>query len=119
MSKNILIVDDSAMMRKLIKKTIIGAGYTICGEATDGQQAIDLFKQLKPDLITMDITMRGMDGLTAAREIKVLDSDAKILFLSNMDEEKYKGEVEQLGGIGLVNKHKSKEIIALFEEHLA
>lgn len=118
MSKNILIVDDSAMMRKMIKKTIIGAGYTICGEATDGQQAIDLYTELQPDLVTMDITMRGMDGLTAAREIRKMNPEALILFLSNMDEEKYSGEVSRLGGIGLVNKHKSNEIIELFEKSL-
>ncbi len=113
MSKKILIVDDSSIMRKLLRKTIETEGHLIVGEAKSGIEAIELYKTLKPDLVTMDITMRGMDGFTAAREILDFDNKAIILFLSNLNEEKYGEDAERLGGIGYVNKHKSKEILSI------
>lgn len=112
MAKRVLVVDDSAMMRKMIAKVIGDAGHQVAGEATNGEEAIGLFERLRPDLVTMDITMRGMDGLSAAREIKKRDPSARILFLSNLDEDKYRDQATQLG-IGLVNKHRSAEIIDL------
>lgn len=115
MSKRILVVEDSSMMRKVIIKTLREAGHEIVGEAANGTDALALYDELHPDLVTMDITMRGMDGITAAKEIISKDAAAKILILSNMDEEKYRGEVERIGAIGLVNKHKSEQILALVE----
>lgn len=94
-------------------KTLTEAGHQIVGEAATGDDAIKLYQELQPDMVTMDITMRGMDGITAAREIKALDSGARILILSNLDEDKYRGEVERIGAIGPVNKHKSEQILAL------
>lgn len=113
MSKSVLVVDDSAMMRKMIAKVLNPADYRIVAEATNGEEAIELYRSLHPEIVTMDITMRGMDGLTAAREILKIDPSAKILFLSNLDEDKYREEVDKIGGIGLVNKHKSAEILEL------
>jgi two-component system chemotaxis response regulator CheY len=63
----------------------------------------------------MDITMRGMDGLTAAREILNLDANAQIIFLSNLNEEKYQNEVEEMGAVGFVNKYKAAEILDLID----
>lgn len=113
MSKKILIVEDSSMMRKILAKLLKEAGHEVVGEASNGEQAISMYEQLRPDLVTMDITMRGMDGLTAAREILARDGAARILFLSNMDEDKYGSEVNELGALGLVNKHGSEEILRL------
>jgi two-component system chemotaxis response regulator CheY len=108
----ILIVDDSAMMRKMIAKVLCGrGGHTVVGEAKNGIEALALYKELKPDLVTMDITMGGMDGLTAAREILLYDSDAHILFLSNLDKEKYNDDIESIGAVGFVNKHRSQDIL--------
>lgn len=115
MTKRILIVDDSAMMRKMISRVLSPPGHMIVGEAKDGDEAIELYSQLKPDLVTMDITMRGKDGITTAKEILKIDENAQILFLSNLDEEKYRTEIESLGAVGFVNKHKSKEILELVE----
>ena len=67
---NILVVDDSLIIRKNIKKYITNLGHSIAGEAKTGTQAIELCKELKPDLITMDITMPDMDGITAIVKIK-------------------------------------------------
>jgi two-component system chemotaxis response regulator CheY len=112
MGKRILIVDDSSMMRKMLTKVLtIRGGHTIIGEAKNGMEALDEFKRLKPDLITMDITMEKMDGLSAARAIIEHDPHANILFLSNLDKNKYRQDVEKIGAIGFVNKHKSQDII--------
>lgn len=115
MSKRILIVEDSAMMRKIIKKELESAGHTIVGEASDGAEAVEMYKQLQPEVVTMDITMRGMDGFTAAQAILEIDPEARILILSNLQEGKYRDQAEKIGVIGLVNKHKSNEILDLIE----
>lgn len=107
----ILIVDDSSMMRKMIAKVLSSHGHTIIGEAKNGIESLELYKTLKPDLVTMDITMGGMDGLTAAREILLYDSNAHILFLSNLDKEKYSDDIKSIKAIGFVNKHKSQDIL--------
>jgi len=115
MGIRILVVDDSSMMRKLLGKVLKPPGHQIVGEAKNGLEALELYKALQPDLVTMDITMDGMDGLSAAREILRYDSAARILFLSNLDEEKYRGDVERLRAIGFINKHKSEEVLKLIE----
>lgn len=115
MGKNILIVDDSSIMRKMIKKTLESAQHCIVGEAKNGKDAIEMYKSLNPDLVTMDITMREMDGFAAAKEILAHDSKAQIIFLSNLDEDKYSEDAKRIGAKGYVNKHKAKEIIDLIE----
>ncbi|MEJ2639600.1 MAG: response regulator [Desulfosarcinaceae bacterium] len=113
MGKRILIVDDSSIMRKMIKQTLADGGHTIIGEANNGADAVTLYKNLQPDLVTMDITMRGMDGFTAAKEIREYDNQAQIVFLSNLDEEKYSRDVASIGALGYVNKHEAKQILSI------
>jgi two-component system, chemotaxis family, chemotaxis protein CheY len=113
MGKRILIVDDSSIMRKMIKQTLTDGGHTIIGEANNGADAVTLYKNLQPDLVTMDITMRGMDGFTAAKEIRDFDAQAQIVFLSNLDEEKYSQDVASIGALGYVNKHEAKQILSI------
>lgn len=115
MSKRILIVDDSSMMRKMILKMLAPGGHIIVGEAKNGVEAVELYKSLNPDLVTMDITMRGMDGFTAAKEILSFDDKAQIIFLSNLDEDKYGQDAHSLGAVGYVNKHKSRELLDIIE----
>ncbi|MGD9364606.1 MAG: response regulator [Desulfobacteraceae bacterium] len=115
MGKKILIVDDSSIMRKMIKKTLESAEHCIVGEAKNGKDAIEMYKSLNPDLVTMDITMREMDGFAAAKEILAHDSKAQIIFLSNLDEDKYSEDAKRIGAKGYVNKHKAKDIIDLIE----
>lgn len=113
MGKKILIVDDSSVMRKMIKQTLINEHHQIAGEAKNGKDAVQMYKALKPDIVTMDITMREMDGFEAAREILRSDPDAQIVFLTNLDQDKYSEDAKQLGAKGYVNKHDPKQIVAL------
>lgn len=116
MGKRILIVDDSSIMRKMIKETLTSGGHDVIGEAKNGADAVALYQDLMPDLVTMDITMRGMDGLAAAKEILELDANARIIFFSNLDEEKYSQDVKEIGAKGYVNKHRANEILDLIKK---
>ena len=87
MSKRILIVDDAAFMRMMIKDILTKNGYEIVGEAQDGAQAVEKYKELAPDLITMDITMPEMDGITALKEIRKINPNATIIMCSAMGQQ--------------------------------
>ncbi|MFC1834945.1 response regulator [Thermodesulfobacteriota bacterium] len=104
MGMAVLVVDDSGFMRKRIVKELQTQGHNIVGEAKSGSEAVDMYRNLKPDLVTMDITMRDMDGITAAKEILGEFPDAKIIFLTILRDDKYKEEAQRLGAIGFLNK---------------
>ena len=87
MSNNILVVDDAAFMRMMIKDILTKNGYNVVGEAENGQEAVEKFAELNPDLVTMDITMPEMDGITALKKIKETSPDAKILMCSAMGQQ--------------------------------
>lgn len=87
MANRILIVDDAAFMRMMIRDILSKNGYEVVGEAQDGAQAVEKYKELKPDLITMDITMPEMDGISALKEIKKLDGNAKVIMCSAMGQQ--------------------------------
>ena len=84
MSHSVLVCDDAIFMRTMISDILAQAGFEIVGEAETGVQAVDKYKQLKPDLVTMDIVMPDMGGIDAVREITKFDPDAKILMCSAM-----------------------------------
>lgn len=87
MGKAILIVDDAAFMRMMIKEILTKNGFDVVGEASDGAEAVEKYKELNPDLVTMDITMPEMDGIAALKEIKKMDPDAKIIMCSAMGQQ--------------------------------
>lgn len=87
MANKILIVDDAAFMRMMIKDILMKNGFDVVGEAADGSQAVDKYKELKPDLVTMDITMPEKDGIAALKEIKASDPGAKIIMCSAMGQQ--------------------------------
>lgn len=113
MGKSILVVDDSSIMRKMIRQTLEKVNHTVVGEAKNGKDAIDMYINLKPDVVTMDITMRDMDGFAAAKEILNFDSHAQIIFLSNLDGDKYSEDAKRIGAKGYVNKHNARAIVDL------
>ena len=82
MAKNILISDDAAFMRMMIKDILTKNGYNIVGEAENGKIAVDKYMELKPDLVLMDITMPEMDGIQALKKIKAIDANASVVTVS-------------------------------------
>ena len=87
MAKNILICDDAAFMRMMIKDILTKNGYNVAGEAENGMKAVEKFKEVNPDLVLMDITMPEMDGIQALKEIKKLDGGAKVIMCSAMGQQ--------------------------------
>ena len=87
MAKKILLVDDAAFMRKMIKDTLSKSGYTDLYEAVDGADAVEKYTELHPDLVIMDITMPNMDGLEALNAIRAKDPNANVVMCSAMGQE--------------------------------
>ena len=83
----ILIVDDSAFVIKQLQQIFVSRQYIVAGVAENGHDALRLYKELKPDLVTMDITMPKMDGITALTEIVSYDKDAKVIMISALGKE--------------------------------
>ena len=87
MAKNILICDDAAFMRMMIKDILTKNGYNIAGEAENGAKAVEKYAELKPDLVLMDITMPEMDGIEALKKIKETDHNAAVIMCSAMGQQ--------------------------------
>lgn len=104
MATRVLIVDDAAFMRMMVKDILSKNGYEIVGEAENGVKAIEKFQELKPDLTTMDITMPEMDGITAVKEIKKIDPSAKVIMCSAMGQQAMVVEAIQAGARDFIVK---------------
>lgn len=100
----ILVVDDAAFMRMMIKDILVKNGYDVVGEATNGAEALAMFKEHQPDLVTMDITMPEMDGITALKEIKKLSPQARVIMCSAMGQQAMVLEAIQAGARDFVVK---------------
>jgi len=87
MVTRVLIVDDAVFMRTVLRKMLEEEGYEVCGEAGNGREAIAQAKELKPDIVTLDITMPEMDGVTALPEIMKVSSDTKVIMCSAMGQQ--------------------------------
>ena len=83
----ILVVDDAAFMRKVLSDALAEGGHEVVGEAADGVEAVERFRELRPDLATLDITMPGKDGIQALKEILAYDPRARVVICSALGQE--------------------------------
>ena len=87
MAKSILICDDAAFMRMMIKDILVKNGYNIAGEAENGVKAVEKYQETKPDLVLMDITLPEMDGIQALKKINAIDANASVVMCSAMGQQ--------------------------------
>ncbi len=104
MAKNILICDDAAFMRMMIKDILTKNGYNVAGEAENGIKAVEKYKEVSPDLVLMDITMPEMDGIQALKEIRKTDAGAKVIMCSAMGQQAMVIESIQAGAKDFIVK---------------
>ena len=100
----VLVVDDAAFMRKMVKDALAKGGHEVVGEAGNGVEALARYNELKPDLVTLDITMPEKDGITALREIIELDPAARVVMCSALGQESKVLESIKLGAKDFVVK---------------
>lgn len=111
MGKRILVVDDAAFMRMMIKNIVTKQGYEVAGEAENGKQAVVLYSELKPDLVTMDITMPEMDGIESVKAIRSIDPGANIIMCSAMGQQTLVMDAIQAGAKDFIVKPFQQERI--------
>lgn len=104
MAKNILICDDAAFMRMMIKDILTKNGYNVAGEAENGLKAVEKYNETKPDLVMMDITMPEMDGIQALKKIKEADPNATVIMCSAMGQQAMVIEAIQSGAKDFIVK---------------
>ena len=104
MARNVLVCDDAAFMRMMIKDILTKNGYNIAGEAENGVKAIEKYNELKPDLVLMDITMPEMDGIQALKKIKEADAKATVIMCSAMGQQAMVIEAIQAGARDFIVK---------------
>lgn len=116
MSKTVLVVDDIAFVRKTLTEILTQAHYKVIAEAEDGAQAVKLYNQFKPDLVTMDIVMPQMSGIEATRKILKFDKEAKVVIISAMGQEHLVMEAINVGAKDYVLKpFSAEEVIKTME----
>lgn len=104
MAKKVLIVDDATFMRIKLRDILEKNGYEVVGEAENGVQAVDRYKELSPDIVTLDITMPEMDGIEALKQIKGHDADAKVLMCSAMGQQSMVMDAIRAGALDFIVK---------------
>lgn len=107
----ILIVDDSKTSRKLLRNILEDAGMEVVGEAADGQEGVKLFTSLKPDLVTLDITMPVMDGINALKEIMAVDRLARVVMVTAAGQKGNVVEALKIGASEFVTKPYDTDLI--------
>lgn len=118
--ETVLIVDDSRTSRKILEGILTDNGITVIGQAEDGSIGVEKYKELKPDVVTMDITMPVMDGVEALRQIKAYDPNAKVVMVTAAGQ---KGKIIEALKLGvddfLTKPYESQEIVKTIKKVLA
>jgi two-component system chemotaxis response regulator CheY len=116
----ILIVDDASFMRGSLKYIAENAGHEVVGMARDGSEALQLYKELKPDLVTLDILMKGQDGLSALEAIRKQSPEAKVIMVTALGQEEKQEEARRLGASGYIRKpFKQTQVVDEIESVLS
>ena len=100
----LLIVDDSMLMRKMVERGLAAKNFTLVGAAGDGEEGLRIFKETNPDLVTLDISMPKMDGITCLEEMLKVNKDAKILMITSQSDRVTGSEVMAKGAAGILGK---------------
>jgi two-component system chemotaxis response regulator CheY len=111
LAKRILVVDDAAFMRMMIKNILTKYGYEVVGEAENGAVAVQMYQELRPDLVTMDVTMPEMDGIECVKAILAQDPKANIVMVSAMGQQAMVMEAIQAGAKDFIVKPFQQERI--------
>ncbi|MCK4797300.1 MAG: response regulator [Spirochaetes bacterium] len=104
MAARILIVDDLAFIKLIIRDTLEKRGFEVVGEASNGFEAVEMYMRLKPDIVLMDITMPRMDGIQALSKIMALDTNAKVIMCSALGQQRLIIQAIQLGAKDFIVK---------------
>jgi two-component system chemotaxis response regulator CheY len=107
----ILIVDDASFMRGSLKFIVENAGHEVVGMAKDGREALELYKKHKPNLVTLDILMEEMDGISALKSIMAVDHEAKVIMVTALGQEEKQAKARKLGASGYIRKPFTMEEI--------
>ena len=120
MAKRLLIVDDALIMRKRIKDIAERAGWEVAGEATNGEEAVEMYRKESPDLVTLDIVMPKMDGVTALKHVLAADPQARVVMISAVDQKEKLSECIGTGAVDFIVKpFDSARLKRFFEKYLA
>jgi two-component system, chemotaxis family, chemotaxis protein CheY len=104
MAVNVLIVDDLAFIKIVLRDIVEKAGFRVVGEASNGEQAISMYQDTRPDVVLMDITMPGMDGITALKKIREIDPEARVIICSALGQQRLIVQAIQLGAKDFIVK---------------
>ncbi|MBP2627662.1 MAG: response regulator [Firmicutes bacterium] len=109
--KSVLIVDDTMFMRLSLKTMLEKNSFQVIGEAGNGAEAVEKYKELKPDIVTMDITMPEVDGVTALKQIREIDGKAKVVMVSAMGQEVMIRDAVMAGAKNFIVKPFTEDIV--------
>jgi two-component system response regulator DegU len=112
MTSRVLIVDDSRMMRELIKMTLAGVAEVV-GECADGADALDAYTRLQPDWVLMDIEMKGVDGITATRQIIAAHPQARIMIVTDYNDDDLRHAAREAGASQYIVKENLLDILEI------
>ena len=119
MSKRVLVVDDSVFMRDIIKDIFAAGGFSVVGEAGNGVEAVEKYKELKPDLVTMDLVMPYRNGIDATREILRGDNKALVVMCSALGQETMVMEAIEAGAVDFIVKPpRAEDVLAVVKKVL-
>jgi len=104
MAERVLLVDDAAFMRMMLKDILTSGGYEVVGEAGDGNEATEKYKELRPDFVTMDIVMPELDGIQAVKALLAEDPNAAVIMVSAMGQDALIQEATDAGAKGFIVK---------------